>query len=391
MDQELQPILDAYLDLVESPENQRRKNLWQPEPMTSRDKFRRIPKPASEVGVPVVADTAASLWRDVFGFNMREYYTQPQVYLLNYLKAAIAHFQLGDDTHLGPTIGHFPSVGLESSVFGMTTVYDDAEEPTVGRDYPLKQRSDLEALTVPDFHRSGMMPLLHRFYEEINDTLQGTGLRMDFANYIRAPYGVAFQIREFTNLAIDSIDDPGWIHRLMRFLTDCHVKWYRDRSSFLNRPVPQGLFYNDEIDLNIIPPRMYDQFIFPYEKELAEFHGGVAYWHSCGKITPVLPWIRKLPGLRMVKISSWNNYREAARICPDVPLEICVNAIDYIQMAEPEQMAGRVREILDICREEGVKAFLIRSEPLQKLSENAETDLAKYKQWIETARKVAQG
>ena len=395
MDEELKRIVDDYLSLVESDENARRKNLWKTELTASLVASvglspRRVPKPRAEVGVPIIADTSVSIWREVFNFSVEDYYTNPRTWLVNHLKASIAHFKLGDDTYFSKSIGFFPGAGMESSLFGMPSVYDPMEEPAVGRHCVLQRREDLDGLSYPDFFRSGAMPLLHRVYEECSAALEGSGLQVLFSEITRGPYGVAFHIRGFTDLAIDTIDDPEWVQRLMRFLTDCHKKWYQDRSSFLGEPIPLGLLYNDEIDMNIIPPYIYDQFIFSYEKELADFHGGIAYWHSCGKITPILHQIRQLPNIQMIKISSWNNYGEATQTCPDIPLEICVGAIDHIQMADERKMADKVSEILATCEETGVDAFIIRSEPLQRVSENVDNDLSKIQQWISTARRLTE-
>ena len=92
----------------------------------------------------------------------------------------------------------------------------------------------------------------------------------------------------------------------------------------------------------------------------------------------------------MIKISSWNNYREATQICPDIPLEICVNATDYIQLADERKMADKVSEILNTCEETGVDAFIIRSEPLQRISENVNNDLSRIQEWISTARRLTE-
>ena len=116
MDEELKRIVEDYLSLQESDENARRRSLWKTELTASLvasvgQSPRRVPKPRAEVGVPIIADTSVSIWREVFNYSAEDYYTNPRTWLVNYLKASIAHFKLGDDTYLSRSIGFFPGSG----------------------------------------------------------------------------------------------------------------------------------------------------------------------------------------------------------------------------------------------------------------------------------------
>jgi len=388
MNNNLKDIINKYILLVESNDNRLRCDYWKADTVCSRDKFRRTPQKKLKRGIPVIADISPTIWADFFNFNMREFYTDPQIFLLNYLKLMIKHFELYDYLTLDKEIPclFFPGIAFEASLFGKEPVYDDIAEPWVGRDIVLKEKKNLNKLHYPDFFKSGLMPLVHRFYQEINETLTGTGLNIDFPNMIRSPFGIAFQLRGFENLGIDLLDDPKWVHKLMLFLTESHKKWYEDKSKFLNEPIPKGLLYNDEVDCNLISPNIYEEIIFPYEIELAKFHNGIAYWHSCGNITPILNLIRQIPNMEMIKISAWTDYNKAAQICKDIPLEICISATDYVYLANKEKMASKINDIINICLKEGVEAFYIRTEPLHKFSSNVNQDLDKAQLWIEVAK-----
>lgn len=389
MRDDLKKVIERYVSLVESEENRRRQQFWQPEPVWSRDKFRRIARPIAETGyAPVVADPGATIWAKVFKFNVGQYYTEPEVYLMNYFKSMFALFELGDDTTVDKVIPFWPGTSFESSLFGMETVYNDTEDPWVGRELAINEKEDLDKLVFPDFYKSGLMPMVHRFYEQINELLAPWACKMDFPHLIRAPYGVAFHVRGFANLALDMMDDPEWVHKLMRFITDSHKKWYEDRAKFLGEPIPKAQLFNDEIDCNVIGPNIYRDYVHQYEIELSEFHGGVAYWHSCGNIVPVLPMIREIPNVDMINISSWTDFHKAAEICPDIPLEICVRPTDDVYLADKEKMGIKVRDIVDTCMEKGVKSFHVRAGSLQPFFDNADKDLAKAKEWIGVSKNL---
>jgi len=388
--EELRGVIEEYLTLVHGEENQRRKTLWVPEQVYSRDMFRRIPQPNRLTGqIPVAASPMATLWGAYFGFSVRDYYTDAKSFLKNYLKSMIALFEWGDDTTLDKTIPFWPGVAFDSSIFGMDSVYHDTQDPWVGREVPIKEKEDLAKMSIPDFYNSGIMPLVHKIYQEANDLLAPYGCRLDFPHIIRGPYGIAFHLRGFAELALDLMDDPEWVHQLMRYITDSHIEWYKERARFLGEPMPKVLLYNDEVDCNVIGPKIYEDYVLPYEIELSEFHGGTAYWHSCGNITPILGMVRKIPNLALLNISGWTDYHKAAKICPDIPLEICVVAPNDIYFANAEQMAERAKDIAQTCNDANVEAFYIRASGLGKYFDKTEDNLSKIREWARIVKKSA--
>lgn len=135
---------------------------------------------------------------------------------------------------------------------------------------------------------------------------------------------MAFQTRGFTNLVLDMIDNPKFVHRLMRYLTDAHVKWYEDRKKHLGIPVGKAQLFNDEVDNNIIGPNTYRDFILPYEKE---------------------------------------------ETTNTIPLEICLRAVDDVFLASPEKMREKVNGIMATCAKYDVKAYLIRGGSLNPVND----------------------
>lgn len=389
MNDELKRTLDRYLELCDSEENKRRQGLWVPEPVVCRDKFRRVPRPNRETGtVPVVADPGPSMWAKIFNFNMKDYYTKPKVYLLNYLKMMIAQFELGDDTNIDRVLPFWPGISFEASLLGTNTIYHDDTDPWLGREFVINEKSDLDNLELPDFYRSGLMPIVHQFYSEINDMLEETDCSLAFPEITRSPYGVAWAVRGFENLAFDFMDDPEFVHRMMRFLNDAHIKFFEDRAKFLGEPIPAGHLYNDEVDCNVIGPKIYEQFILPYEIEMSEFHKGIRYWHSCGNVTPILQMLRTMPNLDMLNISSWTDHHKAAEICPDIALEICVKPTDDVYLADRQRVEASIGEIADSCKKSAVKAYYLRSGSLQTFADDINSDFAQIKQWITVSKEV---
>ncbi|MDW7674417.1 MAG: uroporphyrinogen decarboxylase family protein [Bacillota bacterium] len=387
---EIKKLLDQINNVLESPEHKRRESLWKEEAVYSRDKFRRISKPQSEIGgqVPVVADPGPTMYAKIFGFNMREYYTKPEVYLENYLKCMLSLYQMGDDTTFSRTIPFWLGTSFDASLFGLDTIYNEEDDPWPGRKLPLENKDALDNMELPNFEKSGLSPLAIRFYTELTDLVRDSGFNIAPPEIIRAPFALAFHIRGFTNLAFDCMEDPEYVHKLVRFLTDARREWYKQREKVLGVPTVKGQLFNDEVDCNVIGPNIYKEYAFPYELELSEFYGGINYWHSCGNITKMLEYIRQIPNLEMINISSWTNYEAAASMCPDIALEICLKPTTDVYHARKEHIVKVVNRVQDICARHNVKSYQIRAGSLQGYGETIEGDFAKIARWIKVVKET---
>jgi len=94
----------------------------------------------------------------------------------------------------------------------------------------------------------------------------------------------------------------------------------------------------------LISPAAYKEYIFPYEVETSNYHGGIDYWHSCGKIDPILPIIKQIPRLRMIHISYANDFEKSVKtIGSDNIIEFVLNPIEDILKASPESMGKKTR------------------------------------------------
>ena len=142
--------------------------------------------------------------------------------------------------------------------------------------------------------------------------------------------------------------------------------------------------FNDEIYTPMLSHGMYEEFILPYELELAEFHGRVTYWHSCGVTDDFYESISTIPNLEMMHVGPWSDVARAAEVfgrC-DVALDICVNATEDVYDRTPEEMRRKLRQIRDAC--EGRVRYAVRADGFQ-IVRGVEADLAKIRQWNDAA------
>ena len=379
-------LFDEVRAISADPKNLERGRYWVPVQNTARDHWRGTPRSrASLPHAPITVEPEITLWAKILGFDIRDFYQNPVTYLINSLRMSIYRFENWDDqTGIGLQIPIWLGVTLESSLFGARTVYTAEDYPWLDREPVIKTRADLDRLEPPDFFSSGLMPLAHRYYQEIGE-LVGDDVKVSFHEWGRSPFGVAFHIRGMENLLPDMIDDPAFTHRLMRFLTDSRKKWVADRAKFLGTPVDKGNLYNDEVNIPTLSPRLYEEFVLPYEQELSAFHGGILYWHSCGDTTSLAPLISRIPNLEMFHVGPWTDGEACMKVFRGaVPLEFCLHPVKDVQKADRHTMEKRLRGIAQVC--DG-SPYTVRADGIQ-LVEGLQHELSTIKEWISTADRV---
>ena len=192
---------------------------------------------------------------------------------------------------------------------------------------------------------------------------------------------MAVHLRGLENLLIDMLEDRKFFHKLMRFIVDSEKKWINDRAEFLGiKQYPYGTLFNDEIGTPLISPDLYKELILPYEVELAEYQGGILYWHSCNNTTDFYHLINKIPHLKMMHISPWADLKEASFIFHDkVAIEKCVMPGQSIFNADENRMSEDINKILEDASNK--LRYLIRVDAIEKVHDLS-YDLNKLKTFI---------
>jgi uroporphyrinogen-III decarboxylase len=327
------------------------------------------------------------------GFNLIDYFRDPGYCLKYQLEQKLFLYENFNnaDNQVDATVGIDFGVGLEASLFVMQVLFYSQKDPMYG-DPIIEKEGDLGKLKYPDFYQSGLMPEVHRFYSRFKSLLNGK-LKVTFPGWARGPWSMAQILRGFTQLSLDIMDRPQFVHRMMSFLTNARIKWEQQRAKFLGedfkdkkyrwkyyyvdyRPANHSDLYNDEVDGNLFSPEVYKEFIFPYENKLSHFYGGIRYYHSCGNLIPFLDYLKKLPGLEKLHIGPWTDLKVAkTKLNHKIRLQKCMNPEDDIFSCNEKEMRQKIIKIiqdgkgtkLDIC------ADAIHS---------PSSDLEKVKSWV---------
>lgn len=386
-------LMEEYLTLSESQENQRRLRCWEWE-VCARDQWHGRPRLGAfrrEGAVPITVDLQHTFWLQLFSQDLAQCYQDPIAYLRFHLQKRIAAFRcLPDDTPLDRVIPIYLGTPFESSLFGVPVHFFADRDPIIDQQAAVVVHSpgDLSLLESVDFYKSGMMPLAHRIYEGVEE-IAGDAFTVVFPEWIRGPFGVALYARGYQDLLVDLVGDPAFADAVLERVTKARQAWFLARARLLGQPVPTGSLFNDEVDAGVIGPRHYRERILPFENSLAHFHGRISYWHSCGNSGPMASDVAGMDRVDLFDVSGWTDLEEVlSSLKGQAPrLEIRLHPVKDLQDASPDWMAERVRQVVALCRRHDVGAFTIRVSGLQPWATVRE-DITQVQRWITIAREV---
>jgi len=380
----LQRLIEELKELEGHPRNQAIKDVWSSAEADRMPRGRRIPR-VSGPGetIPFTVELEPDMWNRIFNFSMKDFFTDAHCYLENVLRMMIYRFkEFQDFSPLDTTIPMWFAAVFESSLFGAEPVFKEDQCPWVAREPIIKSEADLLRLPLPDFYRSGLMPLMHRMYEELGE-LAGDDLDISLPQWFRSPFGLATHLHGLEHTLTDLILNPQFAHRLMRFLTDARKQWISERARFLGSPIEPGVLSNDEVNTPSLSPQLYEDFVLPYEQELCQFHGRIVYWHSCGNTSDLSASIAKIPIIDLFHIGPWTDLDKARKaMMPNTAFEKCLMPTTDVYFASPDDMAHQLDQIRNSL--DG-SSYTVRADAFQVVG-NLEENLAKVKQWCTVAR-----
>lgn len=230
----IKKLTEKIEKLIHSPRNQKIAQAWKPQEYTAKDHWRGVPLLSTRAKmIPFTVEPELPMWARILGFDVEEFYNNPRSYLENTLKIMIYRFEhFQDFTCIEKTIPIWLGTTLESSLLGSRTIFVKGESPWLDREPIIKKYEDLDKLNLPDFYKSGLMPVAHRMYNEINELVEGK-YTVVFPEWGRGPFGVATHIRGLENLLSDMVLKPDFVHKLMCFITDARKVWIKERAKFL--------------------------------------------------------------------------------------------------------------------------------------------------------------
>ncbi len=221
-------------------------------------------------------------------------------------------------------------------------------------------------------------------------------------------------LRGITPFLMDFIDQPSGLHRVMAFLRDGTLAriefleqngllalnndgtyvgsggfgWTRSlpQSDFSGRVRPLDMWgFAESQETSTISPRMFNEFILPYQLPILERFGLNCYG-CCEPLDARWKYVRQIPRLRRVSVSPWSNVTGMAeRLGADYILSLKPNpaALAAGEVDEPAIRTG-LREAISAARR-----YHCRLEIIMKDNHTIANDPRRVVRWVKIAKEEA--
>jgi len=149
------------------------------------------------------------------GVSAEEFYTNGKILVETIVEVAEKHGL--DDPHV-----NYDTYNIEAEAFGMKVRFFKDKSPELINEPLIKEKSDLKNLRPPCPGEDGRMPFVIKILEEY----QKLGIRPKLhpSMSFTGPFTLAAMLRGVENFLMDTIQDPGFAHDLLSFITEEALK-----------------------------------------------------------------------------------------------------------------------------------------------------------------------
>ena len=299
------------------------------------------------------------------------------------------------------------------SGWGLTGKRNFSDEPggSFKVDYPIKALSDIEKLKVPrhQIDETKTSEAVSQLSDLIGDIIpiavdRGPAYRM-WTGDLSTDLGY---LRGMECLMLDMLDNPEWLHRLVKFMSDGVLKTHEEAEAAgdwgLCDHENQAMPYAEELEdpaahtngvkrsqlwgymaaqeMTGVSPAMHDEFLLQYQLPILKSFGLVAYG-CCEDLTNKIDLLRQIPNLRRIAVSPFANVaRCAEQIGQDYVLSYRPSPADMVSYGfDRSRIRSILKRDLEACGDCHVDITL-------KDVETVEKDPRRVQDWVAITRDV---
>jgi len=159
---------------------------------------------------------------------------------------------------------------------------------------------------------------------------------------VEGPCAMGADLRGINTLMLDFLDDPGFVRDLFEFAVEMEL-------AFAAAQLAAGadLIGVGDAAASLVGPRIYDEFVWPYERKLVNgLHavGARVRLHICGRTRRLFAGMGKL-GTEIVDLDWMAPLEEARRVMgPDQVLLGNIDPVEVLRHGTPESVAAAISE-----------------------------------------------
>ena len=260
--------------------------------MTDRERVEALLKHEKPDRVPLSPCFAQGFCALYYGVSIGESYGNPTVHL-----AAARKTYRDFGWVWWPFLAYAAMGGWE---FGGEIKLPDSEfaqAPTVSR-HPVDTPEEAMKLTMPDIKTAGVIPRMMEFCK-LSSQERLDNEPWNVTSMIFGPFTVACNITGPEKLAKWALKKPETVHYLVRLVNDFLIavaEYWKDTFGIEGvLPLAAGVTSSNQI----ISPKQFEEFVFPYQKELHQKTLDMGYKniyvHICGEQNENLPYWAQIP------------------------------------------------------------------------------------------------
>jgi MtaA/CmuA family methyltransferase len=214
----------------------------------------------------------------------------------------------------------------------------------------LSDKKRLANLTVPDPLGGGRM---HNGVNAVALLRERVGHDKIVEGWIEGPCAEGADLRGINNLMLDFYDDPAFVRDLFEFVVELELRFARAQ-------VEAGidLMGVGDAAASLVGPRIYEEFVWPYEKQLVEgLHalGTRVRLHVCGNTRFCLEAFGRL-GCEIVDLDSLSPLDQARKAMgPDQVLLGNINPVTALRDSEPAAITAAIAQ----CHREAGPRYIV--------------------------------
>ncbi len=228
--------------------------------------------------------------------------------------------------------------------------YEDQPPAIIEEQALLADKSALVHLHAPNAWEGARMRDRLRAIEHLR---QGVGSDKLVEGWVEGPCAEAADLRGISRLMIDFTDDPVFVTDLFEFVVSMAIQFARAQIAAGADIIGVG-----DAAASLVGPRIYKEFIFPYQKKLAQaIHaaGGRVRLHICGNTRRILTFVAEL-GCEMVDLDYPVPMEEARSLLgPDQVVAGNLNPVKELRGGTP----GSISDRLARCRQEAGTNYIV--------------------------------
>ncbi len=284
-----------------------------------------------------------------------DYFTSPAS-MLQFQQAKIdRHVSSIQDDYI-PLLYPWYGTGVVPSALGSNVLFQRGMDPAV--EGPVLERpEDIRKLRRPNPLTDGLMP---RVLETIRYFRQHSDLPVMFTD-AQGPLNIALTLCGVENFFVWAKEQPALAHELMDYTTEVLIDWIRIQKQYAGQSETSGAFPHSILlpegfggvcisddDCTVISPKMYREFVVPYNSRVFQAFGGGTL-HFCGSATHQIDNFLATEGLTGINCFCMGDFKQIRRMQDKFDSRLALMVCDFT----PLDVEAYFRDLLANLRTKG--------------------------------------